>query len=87
MIIPGKYIWNSKDVDYPVTVVSSLGFFDGREYAKIEESTTAIPIDELKKIPDLPQDKSAFHIDTSIFDKIEAMRRLNSRRPPNRRLF
>ena len=49
-IEPGQYIWTSKNNDYHVTVVESLGSGpDGRQYAKIAESTTAVPVDELKK--------------------------------------
>lgn len=51
MIENGSYIWKSKDVDMPVVVIGYLGFGpDNREYAKIEGSSCAIPIDELKKV-------------------------------------
>lgn len=50
-IEPGEYIWRSKDTDYPVTVVESVGKGpDGRFYVRIADSTTAIPADELKKV-------------------------------------
>lgn len=50
MLNPGQYIWRTKDADYPVTVVEFLGRGpDGREYAKINGSNTAIPVDELRK--------------------------------------
>lgn len=46
----GQYIWRTKDVDYPVTVTQFLGKGpDGREYASIAESTSAVPVDELQK--------------------------------------
>jgi hypothetical protein len=49
-IKPGKYIWISKDTDYPVIVIKCMGQGpDGRFYAKIAGSSTAIPIDELKR--------------------------------------
>lgn len=45
---PGSYTWRTKDADYPVTVLEFLGKGpDGREYAKIEESLSAVPVDEL----------------------------------------
>lgn len=48
MIIPGKYIWRSAEVDYPVTVIENLGKGpDDRVYLKIKESLTAIPLDEI----------------------------------------
>lgn len=48
---PGKYIWKSKTADMPVTVIESLGKgSDGRTYVKIENSNTAVPIDELKQV-------------------------------------
>jgi len=51
MLDVGPYIWRSKDKDYPVVVLSFLGKGpDGREYAKIAGSNTAVPIDELQKI-------------------------------------
>lgn len=45
---PGSYVWKSKDRDFPVSVVSSLGQGpDGRIYVKIADSNTAVPFDEL----------------------------------------
>jgi hypothetical protein len=49
-IKPGRYIWQNKDVDFPVNVLESLGIgSDGRVYVKIEGSNSAIPADELIK--------------------------------------
>lgn len=48
----GKYIWKNKDSDIPITVIGSLGIGpDGREYVKILESESGVPIDEIKKEP------------------------------------
>lgn len=41
-----KAIWRRKDGDFPITIVKSLGFHEAREYVKILESTTGIPLDE-----------------------------------------
>lgn len=50
MLTPGPYIWRTKDSDYPVTVLEFLGKgSDGRDYAKIAGTTTAVPVDELQK--------------------------------------
>lgn len=50
MLTPGPYIWRAKDVDYPVNVLEFLGKGpDGREYARVEGTTTAVPVDELQK--------------------------------------
>ena len=43
---PGKYIWRKRDGDYPVTVLESFGVMDGREYVRVEGSSTGIPFDE-----------------------------------------
>jgi hypothetical protein len=52
MIELGQYIWRSKSTDFPVTVIGSAGTGpDGRLYVKIADSNTAIPADELVKIP------------------------------------
>ena len=51
VIEPGAYIWKSKDVDYPVTVIENIGQGpDGREYVKVAECSTGIPADELVKV-------------------------------------
>lgn len=50
MLNPGPYIWRTKDTDYPVTVEEFLGKGpDGREYARIAGTNTAVPVDELQK--------------------------------------
>jgi hypothetical protein len=47
-MIPGKYIWRSKDADIPVTVTKVLGKAnDGRTYVQIEGTHSGIPQDEL----------------------------------------
>jgi hypothetical protein len=45
-MIPGNYVWRKRDGDYPITVTESLGIVDGREYVKVEGSSTGIPFDE-----------------------------------------
>jgi hypothetical protein len=53
-IEPGRYMWRSKDVDLPVTVIECVGKGpDGRFYVRIADSNTAIPADELKKVHDV----------------------------------
>ena len=48
MLKLGKYIWKANGVDYPVTVVKFLGKGpDGREYARVLDSNSAVPVDEL----------------------------------------
>ena len=48
LTLPGKYTWRSAGSDYPVTVIENLGLGpDQRIYLKIEESVTAIPLDEI----------------------------------------
>jgi len=55
-IEPGQYIWRSKETDFPVTVIESIGKGpDGRSYVKIADSTTAVPADELIKVPNVAQ--------------------------------
>jgi hypothetical protein len=47
----GKYIWKAQGADYPVTVIAFLGKGpDGREYAKVEGSESAVPVDELQRV-------------------------------------
>lgn len=49
----GNYLWRSASGDFPVKVVGSFGKGpDGRIYAKVEGSNTAVPQDEL-----IPTDK------------------------------
>lgn len=46
----GKYLWKTKDVDMPVTVIGLFGTdANGKVYVKILESDSGIPLDELKK--------------------------------------
>lgn len=48
MLELGKYIWKTNGMDYPVTIVEFLGKgSDGRGYARVLDSNTAVPIDEL----------------------------------------
>lgn len=48
----GEYTWKAKDADYPVTVLEFLGKGpDGREYARVAGSNSAVPVDELQKEP------------------------------------
>jgi primase-polymerase (primpol)-like protein len=48
LIIPGPAIWKNADYDGPVIVTGDAGSgSDGRHYAAIEGSSTAIPADEL----------------------------------------
>jgi len=55
-IEPGQYIWRSKDTDFPVTVIESIGKGpDGRFYVKIADSNTSVPADELIKVPNVAQ--------------------------------
>ena len=50
MLELGKYIWKANGLDYPVIVVEFLGKgSDGREYARVLDSNTAVPVDELHK--------------------------------------
>lgn len=47
----GDYIWKSASSDFHVKVIEFLGKgSDGRVYVKIENSTTAVPFDELEKV-------------------------------------
>lgn len=53
---PGEYIWATKDSDLPVTVIGSAGKGpDGRMYAKLANTETAVPVDELKKVNNAPK--------------------------------
>lgn len=73
MLTPGSYIWRSKNVDYPVNVLEFLGKgSDGREYAKIEGTTTAVPVDELIVVEIQIQKERCIEL---------------SSKPPKRRLF
>lgn len=44
----GPAVWTTQGVDHPITVTDYAGEKDGRKYVKVENSFTAIPLDEVK---------------------------------------
>lgn len=55
---PGRYVWRNKDHDEIVVVTEYLGKgSDGREYARVEGTTTGIPLDELTKERSVPSSR------------------------------